>query len=116
MLQIPKDYEEASLNIGATRWRTFLKITLPLLLASVIAGGILSFTYAMLEVSTTLILVARGEQATMTWGIFHYSNDPRYGWNVSSAMGSLLIVFVALSLAAVSKVFGKQMGTLFRVG
>jgi len=116
MLQIPKDYEEASLNIGATRWRTFLNITVPLLMASVIAGGILSFTYAMLEVSTTLILVARGEQATMTWGIFHYSNDPRYGWNVSSAMGAVLIVFVALSLAAVSKVFGKQMGALFRVG
>ncbi len=116
MLQIPKDYEEASLNIGAPRWRTFLSITLPLLLASVIAGGILSFTYAMLEVSTTLILVSRGEQATMTWGIFHYSNDPRHGWNVSSAMGALLIVFVALSLAAVSKVFGKQMGALFRVG
>lgn len=116
MLQIPKDYEEASLNIGAPRWRTFLSITIPLLLASVIAGGILSFTYAMLEVSTTLILVARREQATMTWGIFHYSNDPLYGWNVSSAMGAILIFFVALSLAAVSKVFGKQMGALFRVG
>jgi iron(III) transport system permease protein len=116
MLQIPKEYEEASLNIGASRWRTFRSITLPLLLASVIAGGILSFTYAMLEVSTTLILVARGEQATMTWGLFHYSNDPRHGWNVSSAMGAILIVFVALSLTAVSKVFGKQMGALFRVG
>jgi iron(III) transport system permease protein len=116
MLQIPRDYEEASLNIGAPPWRTFLRITLPLLLASVIAGGILSFTYAMLEVSTTLILVSRGEQATMTWGIFHYSNDPRYGWNASSAMGALLIVFVALALIIVSKVFGKQMGALFRAG
>ena len=116
MLQIPNEYEEASLNLGAPRWRTFLSITLPLLLASVIAGGILSFTYAMLEVSTTLILVAKSEQATMTWGIFHYSNDPRHGWNVSSAMGALLIIFVALSLTIVSKVFGKQMGALFRVG
>jgi len=116
MLQIPIDYEEASLNIGASRWRTFLKITLPLLLASVIAGGILSFTYSILEVSTTLILVARSEQATMTWGIFHYSNDPRYGWNVSSAMGVLIISLVGVSLGIVSKVFGKQMGALFRAG
>ena len=116
MLQIPKDYEEASLNIGASPWRTFVKITVPLLLASVIAGGILSFTYAMLEVSTTLILVARGEQATMTWGIFHYSNDPRYGWNTSSAMGVLIISLVGISLGIVSKVFGKQLGALFRAG
>ena len=70
----------------------------------------------MLEVSTTLILVARSEQATMTWGIFHYSNDPRYGWNVSSAMGVLIISLVGISLGIVSKVFGKQMGALFRAG
>jgi iron(III) transport system permease protein len=116
MLQIPNEYEEASLNLGASRWRTFSRIVLPLLLASLIAGGILSFTYAMLEVSTTLILVANGEQATMTWGIFHYSNDPRYGWNVSSAMGALLILFVGFSLTVVSKIFGKYTGALFRVG
>jgi iron(III) transport system permease protein len=116
MLQIPSEYEEASLNLGAPRLRTFVRITLPLLLASVVAGGILSFTYAMLEVSTTLILVAQREQATMTWGIFHYSNDPRVGWNVASAMGAVLIMFVALTLMVVSKVFGKQMGALFRVG
>lgn len=116
MLQIPKDYEEASLNIGAPRWRTFIHITLPLLLASVIAGGILSFTYAMLEVSTTLILIARAEHGTMTWGIFQYTNDPRYGWNIASAMGAILIVLIAVSLTIVGKVFGKQTGALFRVG
>jgi hypothetical protein len=52
----------------------------------------------------------------MTWGIFHYANDPLYGWNVSSAMGALLIIFVAVSLVIASKVFGKNMGALFRVG
>jgi iron(III) transport system permease protein len=116
MLQIPNEYEEASLNLGASRWRTFRSIILPLLLASLIAGGILAFTYAMLEISTTLILVSRGDQATMTWGIFQYMNDPRYGMNVASAMGALLIVLVSASLLIASRIFGKQMGALFRFG
>jgi iron(III) transport system permease protein len=116
MLQIPKEYDEASSNLGASRWRTFKSIVVPLFMASLIAGGILAFTYAMLEISTTLILVSRDDQATMTWGIFHYLDDPRYGMNVASAMGALLIVFVAASLLIVSRVFGKQMGALFRFG
>jgi iron(III) transport system permease protein len=116
MLQIPSEYEEASLNLGASRWRTFRSIVLPLLLASVIAGGILAFTYAMLEISTTLILVSTGNQATMTWGIFQYLNDPRYGMNVASAMGAILIILVSASLLIASRIFGKQMGALFRLG
>jgi iron(III) transport system permease protein len=116
MLQIPSEYEEASLNLGASRWRTFRSIVLPLLLASVIAGGILAFTYAMLEISTTLILVSTGSQATMTWGIFQYLNDPRYGMNVASAMGAILIILVSASLLIASRIFGKQMGALFRLG
>ena len=114
MLQIPKDYEEASMNVGASQLQTFMRITLPLLLLSALAGGILSFTYAMLEVSSTLILVARSDYGTMTWGMFQYAIEPHYGWNIASAMGAILIVLVVLSLAVVNKVFKGQMGSLFR--
>jgi len=114
MLQIPKDYEEASMNLGASRLQTFIHITLPLLFLSALAGGILSFTYAMLEVSSTLILIARSNFGTMTWAMFQYANEPHYGWNIASAMGAILIVLVVVSLAIVNKVFKGQMGTLFR--
>jgi len=115
MLQIPKEYEEASLNIGAPRLKTFIKITFPLLIASVIAGGVLSFTYAMLEVSTTLILISRAQDATLTWAIFDVANNPYYGYYLASAMGALLIILVFISLTVVNKVFGKRMGALFRI-
>ncbi|HXI51303.1 MAG TPA: iron ABC transporter permease, partial [Candidatus Saccharimonadales bacterium] len=48
--------EEASANLGAGPLRTLRKITLPLVLANLIAGTILTFSFAMLEVSDGLVL------------------------------------------------------------
>ncbi|MCL5098413.1 MAG: iron ABC transporter permease, partial [Candidatus Omnitrophica bacterium] len=48
--------EEASANLGASPWRTLRAITLPLIMANLVAGAILTFSFAMLEVSDSLIL------------------------------------------------------------
>ena len=54
--QVSVTLEEASASLGASPWRTLRKITLPLISANLIAGTILTFTFAMLEVSDSLIL------------------------------------------------------------
>src|SRR4029077_9555047 len=41
--------EEASLDLGATPWRTFWRVTLPNLRLSLIAAGLLIFTLSMDE-------------------------------------------------------------------
>src|SRR4029079_3723231 len=43
--------EEAAQNLGASPLRALRKITLPLITANVVAGGLLAFSFAMLEVS-----------------------------------------------------------------
>ena len=48
--------EEAARSLGATPARTLRRVSLPLLGANLIAGGILAFAFAMLEVSDSLIL------------------------------------------------------------
>ena len=53
--------EEASANLGASPLRTLRKITLPLVMANLIAGTILTFSFAMLEVSDGLILAMQRE-------------------------------------------------------
>lgn len=50
--------EEAAQNVGASPATTLRRITLPLIFANLIAGGILCFSFAMLEVSDSLILAA----------------------------------------------------------
>jgi len=49
--------EEASLDLGATPWQTFWRITLPNLRLSLIAAGLLVFTLSMDEIAVTFFLI-----------------------------------------------------------
>jgi spermidine/putrescine transport system permease protein len=51
--------EEASLDLGATSWRTFWLITLPNLKLSLIAAALLIFTLSMDEIAVTFFLYGR---------------------------------------------------------
>ena len=49
--------EEASLDLGATPWQTFWRITLPNLRLSLIAAGLLVFTLSMDEIAVSFFLI-----------------------------------------------------------
>ncbi len=51
--------EEASLDLGATSWQTFWRITLPNLKLSLVAAGLLIFTLSMDEIAVTFFLIGR---------------------------------------------------------
>jgi spermidine/putrescine transport system permease protein len=51
--------EEASLDLGATPWQTFWRITLPNLKLSLIASALLIFTLSMDEIAVTFFLFGR---------------------------------------------------------
>ncbi|MBI4325210.1 MAG: iron ABC transporter permease [Chloroflexi bacterium] len=108
--------EEASANLGATPFRTLRKITLPLVMAHLIAGTILAFSFAMLEVSDSLILAMREEFFPITKMIWQIMGrvDPTAP-SVACALGVVGIVILTASLMATSRLLGKKMGQLFRV-
>jgi len=116
MLQIDESLEEASINLGATRLKTFKSITLPLLIMSLFAGGILSFINAMIEVSTTFMLVMTDKWAPATWFLyFRALQDPINGLPMASSLGFIFVVVIAIALTIVNKVLGARMGTVFRL-
>ena len=51
--------EEASLDLGATPWQTFWRVTLPNLKLPLIAAGLLIFTLSMDEIAVTFFLIGR---------------------------------------------------------
>lgn len=109
--------EEASLNLGASAWRTLRKITIPLVLANLVAGTILTFSYAMLEVSDSLILAMREKYFPITkaiWSLLGRIEPSSAG--VACAMGVLGMALLTISLFVASRVLGKRMGQLFRAG
>ncbi|MGI8478109.1 MAG: ABC transporter permease [Thermomicrobiales bacterium] len=66
--QLPRHLEEASADLGATPWRTFWRITFPLILPALIAGGLLAFTLSFDEIVVTLFL--KGRDATLPLVIY----------------------------------------------
>jgi spermidine/putrescine transport system permease protein len=55
--KLPRAQEEASLDLGATPWQTFWRVTLPNLRLSLIAAGLLIFTLSMDEIAVTFFLI-----------------------------------------------------------
>jgi len=51
--------EEASLDLGATPWQTFWRVTLPNLRLALVAAGLLIFTLSMDEIAVTFFLIGR---------------------------------------------------------
>ena len=107
--------EEASANLGATPFRTLRKITLPLVMAHLIAGTILAFSFAMLEVSDSLILAMREEFFPITKMIWQIMGRVDPSAPSVARLGVVGIVILTASLMAASKLLGKKMGQLFRV-
>src|SRR5579864_810806 len=55
--KLDRAQEEASLDLGATPWQTFWRVTLPNLKLSLIAAGLLIFTLSMDEIAVTFLLI-----------------------------------------------------------
>ena len=68
--------EEAAMNLGAPPLRALRRITLPLIAANILAGGLLAFSFAMLEVSDSLILAQRSVDFPITKAIFELFQNP----------------------------------------
>jgi iron(III) transport system permease protein len=107
--------EEASANLGASPLRTLRKITLPLVMANLIAGSILTFSFAMLEVSDGLILAMKEHYFPITKMIYQLMGriDPNAA-AIACALGVVGMVILTVSLVVASKLLGKRMGQLFR--
>lgn len=106
--------EEAAENLGAGRWRVLRTVTLPLIAASLIAGCILTFAFALLEVSDSLMLAREEKYFPITRAIYGLLNNPAEGEHLACALGVFAMVLLIGSLFAASLALGRRMGELFR--
>lgn len=107
-------FEEAARNLGAGSLRIWRKITLPLIAANVLAGGILVFCFAMLEVSDSLMLAQKQEYFPITKAIYELFQLLGEGRYLAAALGAWSMVFLATGLLLAGRLLGKKMGALFR--
>jgi iron(III) transport system permease protein len=113
--QTSETFEEAAQSLGATPWRTLRRITLPLVSGNVLAGMLMAFSFAMLEVSDSLVLAQRTTDYPITkaiYELFQLLGDGRY---LACALGVWAMLFLGVTIALATKLLGKRMGALFRI-
>ena len=106
--------EEAALNLGASPLYAIRKVVVPLIMANLIAGGILAFSFAMLEVSDSLILAQKEEHYPITKAIFDLFGRLGDGPYIASAMGVWGMALLTVTLVGASLLMGKKLGAIFR--
>lgn len=114
--QVSVSYEEAASNLGATPWRVVWRVTLPLITANLMAGMILCFAFAMMEVSDSLILAQVESYYPITKAIYILMDGLENGVNVAAALGVWAMALLGAGLAWASVLLGKKVGQMFRVG
>ena len=113
--QTPEDLELAARNIGASKWTTIRQITIPLIAANLIAGGLLAFAFAMLEVSDSLILAQKEAYWPITQAIYQLFGRLGDGPYIAAALGVWAMLILTLTILSANSLLGRRMGAIFRV-
>ena len=107
---IDRRLEDAAATLGASPFRTFLTVTLPLALPGIIAGMVLCFAKALGEFGATITFVSNipGETQTISAAIYTLTQVP----GGDAAAFRLVVVAIVISLAALvaSEWFARRAG------
>jgi thiamine transport system permease protein len=107
---MPVQLREAAAVLGASPFKTFLHIDLPILARALLVGATFAFAVSMGEFGASLLLV-RPEFTTMPVAIFRLLGQPgEANLGQALAMSSILMVIVAMGFLAIERFRYKDMG------
>ena len=110
LLLVHRSMEEAAASVGASGFRSFSDVTLPLIWRGVLVGSLFSFMTSLQEASAVLFLSLGGWE-TITVGIFSFYIAGSA--NEAAALGVILIVVAAVSVTLINRIAGTRMGGMF---
>jgi ABC-type glycerol-3-phosphate transport system permease component len=85
--EIPPEVEEAALADGASRWRAFFQILLPMLSPGLLAASVITFALAWSEFLYALILTATPRAQTFSIAVWSFVTEFEIIWNQMAAVG-----------------------------
>lgn len=104
--------EEASLDLGATPWQTFWRITLPNLRLSLVAAGLLVFTLSMDEIAVTFFLIGRDNTLPLEiWARLRRGITPEIN-AISSLIFAASVILILVWYHLRARGIGKEAGEL----
>jgi putative spermidine/putrescine transport system permease protein len=103
LMGINPNLEEASLNLGATRFQAFTKVVFPQMRPTIMAATIFAFigSFGNLEISLMLVSPGRNMLPMETLNYVLWNMDPTI-----AALSSVQVVFIIILLLVVNKLVG----------
>lgn len=95
LMQISLSIEEAAISLGASKAKTFAKITVPMMANGILSGAILSWVAIVTELSSSIILY-NNKSITLTMSTYVAINRGNYG--LAAAFAAILTVVTTVSL------------------
>ena len=96
MRAISKDYLEAASSLGATHWRIFRDVTLPLLRPGIV--GAASIVFAFNASAFAIPLLLGGRRVPMVGLTVRDMISPLFNWSGAAAAGTILIALTLFVL------------------
>nr|WP_113864601.1 molybdate ABC transporter permease subunit [Brenneria salicis]NMN92172.1 molybdate transport system permease protein [Brenneria salicis ATCC 15712 = DSM 30166]RBP67506.1 molybdate transport system permease protein [Brenneria salicis ATCC 15712 = DSM 30166]RLM32506.1 molybdate ABC transporter permease [Brenneria salicis ATCC 15712 = DSM 30166] len=95
---VDRQLEQAARTLGATPWRVFFTITLPLSFPGIVVGTVLAFARSLGEFGATITFVSNipGETRTIPLAMYTLIETP----GAETAAARLCIIAIVLSLAS----------------
>ena len=101
LMQIAPSIEEAAISLGASKAKTFVKITVPMMANGILSGAILSWVAIVTEMSSSIILYSN-KSVTLTMST--YLAILRGNDGIATAFATILTVVTILSLLLYLKI------------
>ena len=97
--KIPRSLMEASKDLGAGRWKTFMKITLPLTMPGILAG--FTFTFGLSVGDFISPILVGGPYSNMIANVVATQFGISMNWPLGSAL-SVVLLFIVLGIITAS--------------
>lgn len=97
MSQLDKSLDEASLTLGASSFRTFRRVILPLMRPAILAALVFSFVRAMTAISAVIFLVSAEHNMATSYIIGRVENND-YGIAIAYSTALIFVMLAAIGL------------------
>lgn len=114
IINLPPSLEEASMDLGAGRWQTFVRVVLPNITPGLIAGALFAFTLSIDDFVITFFTAGVGSSTLplKIYSLIKFGITPAI-----NAISTILILFTIQALYLVSRLQKSQrIGRKFKLG
>ncbi len=107
LLELDQAEEEAAATMGATPWLTFRRVTLPTLAPAILTGAALSFSRALGEFGSVIMVAGNQPMKTKTAPLYVYG-EIESGNKLGAMVVSLILLSISLGVLMLLNIYQRR--------